>query len=145
MTQEIQIASVAQASEIVGVLRDSIIELCTAEHQHDADTLETWLENKTIDNVACWLNDETQRMFVAIVDQQVAGVGLIHREGEIGLGGELLARMETQARQWGIKKLYLFSMKAARTFYEHHGFTSSDGIQSGFGVSVCYPYRKTFT
>src|ERR1700675_216886 len=73
------------AEAAVEVLRRSITELCTLDHHGDADTLAKWLANKTRQNFLAWLTKEDNFCVVAEANDQVLGVGLIHRSGEIRL------------------------------------------------------------
>jgi GNAT superfamily N-acetyltransferase len=143
------------AEAAVEVLRRSIMELCELDHHGDADTLAKWLANKTRENFVAWLANEENFCLVAEVNDQVLGVGLIHRSGEIrlcylapgaqrqGVGKAIYLALEEKAKAWGVKRLYLESTVAARSFYERVGFRSASVARPGFGISHCHPYEKT--
>jgi GNAT superfamily N-acetyltransferase len=151
----IRLAHLDDVPDIVGVLRDSITELCDLDHQGDRETLALWLKNKTVPNVSNWMSDPSQNMFVAQIETEIAGVGLVHEGGEIrlcyispgwigtGSGRLLLEAMENQARNWGLDSVFLSSTNKARTFYEHHGYQPGLCTKPGFGLSICYGYEKS--
>lgn len=143
--------------EAVAVLRQSITELCVLDHQGDTATLEKWLSNKTPDQFARWLSNPDSRLLVALVGPAMAGVGALHRSGEIrlcyvrpgftklGVGRALLDALEAEARAWQLERVTLHSSLTARHFYERCGYVSAGDSLSGFGVSRAYPYAKSLT
>ena len=60
-----------EAAAICEVLRRSIIELCVLDHQNDPVRLAEWLANKTPENVASWIADPDNRIFVAVAEGKV--------------------------------------------------------------------------
>ena len=136
------------------VLRRSITELCTLDHHGDAGTLAKWLANKTPRDFLSWLAKEDDFCVVAEANDQIMGVGLLHRSGEIrlcylapgaqgrGLGKAIHAALEEKARAWGLKRLHLESTVSARPFYERVGYRSVGAAKPGFGISHCHPYEK---
>lgn len=138
----------------VEVLRRSITELCTLDHHGDAATLAQWLANKTTRDFLSWLAAEDNFCVVAEANDQIMGVGLLHRGGEVrlcylapgaqgqGLGKAILGALEEKAREWGLRKLHLESTVSARPFYERVGYRSAGAAKPGFGISHCHPYEK---
>jgi putative acetyltransferase len=143
--------------EAVAVLRQSITELCVLDHQGDTATLEKWLSNKTQAQFARWLGNPDSRLLVALVGPAMAGVGALHRSGEIrlcyvrpgftkmGVGRALLDALETEAHAWHLERVTLHSSLTARHFYERCGYVSAGDAVPGFGVSRGYPYAKSLT
>jgi GNAT superfamily N-acetyltransferase len=137
------------------VLRRSITELCVADHRGDLDTIEKWLANKTPQNILAWLANDDNFCVVADENDRLAGIGLLHREGEIrlcylapgeqrrGIGKAIYLALEAKAKAWGVHKLRLESTVAARSFYERLGYRAAGAARPGFGVSHCHPYEKT--
>jgi hypothetical protein len=50
-------ATLADTERALLVVRQSITQLCVADHRNDAATLERWLANKTPEQFARWLAD----------------------------------------------------------------------------------------
>ena len=73
------------AAAAAEVLRRSITELCTLDHHDDAGTLAKWLANKTPRDFLSWLAKEDDFCVVAEANDQIMGVGLLHRSGEVRL------------------------------------------------------------
>jgi len=152
-----RLATAADAHEAVAVVRRSISELCAADHQHDAPTLERWLRNKTPEHFSAWCENLDNRLVIAERDSALAGVALLHRSGEIrlfyvapegiraGVGRALLRALEGHARSWGIVTLRLDSSLTARHFYERCGFVTAGDKAVRFGVLCVYPYLKTLS
>lgn len=138
----------------VAVLRQSITELCVADHQNDPETLRQWLQNKTIEAFLSWLESSETYVVVGETDGIVCGVGSVHTSGEInlcyvqpgreriGVGGAILSALETRARNWGLSNLRLKSSINARPFYERHGYVSTGASTCGLGRLRCHPYAK---
>jgi len=125
-----------------------------AQGSGDADTLAQWLANKTTRDFLSWLAAEDNFCVVAETNDQIRGVGLLHRSGEVrlcylapgaqgqGLGKAILRVLEEKAREWGSRKLHLESTVSARPFYERAGYRSAGAAKPGFGISHCHPYEK---
>jgi len=149
-----RVATAADAHRALEVVRQSITQLCGADHQHDGPTLERWLRNKTPEHFNAWCADPDNRLLVAERASGLAGVALLRRSGEIclfyvcpdcvrvGVGRALLLALEAQALAFQISALKLDSTLAARPFYERYGFTSEGESTVHFGVLRGYPYRK---
>jgi GNAT superfamily N-acetyltransferase len=147
-------ALAADAAEAIEVVRSSIRELCVIDHDNDSQTLDHWLANKTWSNFATWLQNPDNFCVVAELRDRIAGVGLLHRSGEIrlfyvapgaqrlGIGGAICTALEECGRSWKLPALELCSTAAARAFYAAHGFEPSGPQQHIHGKLACFPYRK---
>jgi N-acetylglutamate synthase-like GNAT family acetyltransferase len=152
-----RLATAADTQQALDVIRESIAQLCAADHQHDALTLERWLRNKTPEYFDTWRSDADSRIVVAEVQSTLVGVSALHRSGEVrlfyvrpscvrsGVGQALLLAVEAHARGWNIATLKLTSSLTARGFYERFGFTSAGDSTHLFGVLRGYPYTKTLS
>jgi len=101
-----------------------------------------------------WLTDPDNHVVVALVGDRLAGVGMLHRSGEIrlfftapgvqrqGIGTAIHASLETHARTWGLQRLHLHSTWLACTFYEALGYRSHGDAEVLFGALRGYPYEK---
>jgi GNAT superfamily N-acetyltransferase len=145
------------AAAAAALLRDSITQLCVADHQNDPVALEQWLHNKTPEHFLQWLANPESCIVVAEMEAVLCGVGGIRKNGELdfcyilpgrerlGIGRSLLSALEAQAALWGLGKLHLISTLTARHFYERHGFVLSDAEPaSKFGLPD-YHYIKLLT
>ena len=149
-----RVATAADAHRALEVVRQSITQLCGADHQHDGPTLERWLRNKTPEHFNGWCADPDNRLLVAELDSAIAGVAELRRSGEIclfyvrpdcvrvGVGRALLLALEAHARAWQITALKLDSTLSARPFYERYGFASEGQSSLHYGVLRGYPYSK---
>ncbi|MDE2461315.1 MAG: GNAT family N-acetyltransferase [Gammaproteobacteria bacterium] len=154
MTLAVRPANSRDTEAAVKLVRRSITELCTADHRDDAATLDQWLANKTPENFRAWISDPDNFCVVAEDAGVVHGAGLLHRDGEIrlmylapgsqrqGTGRAIHAALETQARTWGLRMLFLDSTSLARSFYEALGYRATGEAKPRFGVLMCYPYEK---
>ncbi len=70
-------AAPEDAEAAVAVVRESITRLCVADHQNDPVTLESWLQNKTVDNFARWLASGDNHLVVSVLDSMIAGIALL--------------------------------------------------------------------
>src|SRR4051812_9565770 len=152
-----RLATSADAEQALDVVRQSITQLCAADHQHDEPTLERWLRNKTPEYFNRWCADPDNRLLVAVLDSALAGVALLRRPGEVhlfyvrpdcvraGVGHALLLALEFHARAWNIATLTLSSTLTARFFYERHGFVSAGDSLLHYGVLRGYPYSKALS
>jgi N-acetylglutamate synthase-like GNAT family acetyltransferase len=150
-------ATAADALEALAVIRQSITELCVADHQHDQPTLERWLRNKTPEHFENWCRDPDSHIIVAELESGIVGVAALHRSGDIrlfyvrpgcirsGVGRALLLALEAHARASHIPTLKLESSLTARPFYERFGFSAVGDSLHRFGVLRGYPYTKTLS
>lgn len=134
----IQPAQVRDAVAICDVVRRSIIELCVLDHQNNQAWLDEWLENKTVENIAAWIADPGNRMFVAVSEGAILAVGLVRTSGEIalnyvspegrfqGISRAMLNRLEHAARELGLRKVVLTSTITAHDFYVAAGYADCE-------------------
>jgi len=153
-TVSTRLATAADAADALDAVCQSITKLCVADHQHDPETLERWLRNKTPEHFNRWCADPESRLVVAVIDAAIVGVAALHRSGEVrlfyvrpecirsGAGRALLQAVEAFARAWRIKSLKLESTLSARRFYERCGFVSAGESTLHYGVLRGYPYTK---
>ena len=168
MSLEIRIAHAGDASAACNVLRRSITECCVLDHHDDPAILGAWLGNKTPHMVASWFASPSNFSLIAVEAGEVVGVALLTRAGKValchllpeargvGIGKALLARIEAQAGEWGIKVLQLYSTAGAEGFYACHGYVRAGNASSSYGVktifywkqlgdlAACAPLRKRF-
>lgn len=154
MNIEIRPAVVADASQACAVLRRSITECCVADHHDDPAILQSWLGNKTSDNVASWIDSPSNHTLVALADGALVGVALLTQAGKLslcyllpearhaGIGKALLQGMETQARAWDISVLRLHSTASARDFYARNGYIHAGKEKSCYGVECDFFWKK---
>jgi GNAT superfamily N-acetyltransferase len=131
---DIRPARSADAAEVCQVLRQSIAELCDADHHNDPAILNRWLANKTPEIVATWIDDPEGHMFVALENGAIVGVASMNAAGEItlnyvspdarfrGVSKALLARLETEAAELGHMHCTLTSTVTAQRLYVSAGY-----------------------
>lgn len=153
MSIHIRTATPDDALAACTVLRRSILECCTQDHQNDQAILASWLGNKTAHNVSTWLAAPTNHTLVAERDGELVGVALLTQAGKLslcyvlpevqhsGVGKALLARVEAQAREWGIGVVRLHSTASARAFYARNGYTDAGKEKSCYGLE-CHFFWK---
>lgn len=147
-------AQAEDAQAAVDVVRRSIIELCGPDHKGDSATLAKWLENKTPGHFTRWLATESNYCAVALEHDQLVGVTMLNRGGEVslfylaphvigkGIGRSLHVALEMKAVSWQLKRLHLESTSVARSFYEAMGYVPTGGAKPRFGVLRSFPYEK---
>lgn len=123
------------------VLRQSIQELCVADHGNDARLLEGWLANKTPENVRTWIETPDVTFMVAERDQVIIGVGAVTADGHIvlnyvspkarfqGVSKAVLVAMEEHLRQQGCDFSRLHSSLTAHRFYQSAGYRDDGEAQ----------------
>ena len=138
---QIRKARVEDAAKACDVLRRSISELCAADHNNDPALLAGWLANKTPENVAAWISDPGNVVFVALDDGRMAGVAAMNRTGRIslnyvspdvrfmGVSKALLARLECNAKELGHAQCTLESTKTALRFYRAAGYREREASE----------------
>jgi GNAT superfamily N-acetyltransferase len=142
------------APAAIAIVRDSITQLCAADHRNDAATLERWLANKNPQTFVAWIANPDNFCVVAASGSQLHGVGLLQRRGEVllfylapgqqrrGIGARIHAALEEQARAWRLSRMYLQSTRLACAFYEAMGYREAGPALRLFGVMDAYPYEK---
>jgi GNAT superfamily N-acetyltransferase len=151
---QIRPAALHDATGACSVLRRSITESCVLDHRHQSDILQSWLGNKTPDNVASWIASPSNYTLVAERDGEVVGVALVTQAGKLslcyllpevqhaGIGKALLNGVEAQARAWGVSVLRLHSTATARDFYARNGYVLAGKEKSCYGVECDFFWKK---
>lgn len=149
----IRAAQTTDAESACDVLRRSISECCTEDHQNDPGRLAGWLNNKTPENVSAWIAHEDNISRVAELDGRIVGFAMLHTSGHLalnyilvdvlyqGIGKALLQSLETAAEKLGVYQITLESTRTARDFYTSNGFESS-GPPNTESPITGYPMRK---
>lgn len=150
----VRVATKRDAAGAAEVVRDSIRELCAADHANDPAMLELWLSNKNASHLEQWILEPTNYVVVVHRGELMVGFGLLHRSGEIqlcyvspghtrrGIGQLVMRALEAQAQRWQLPQLKLTSTYLGRAFYESLGYVASGPAQAVFGTVVGYPYEK---
>ncbi|RBO97608.1 GNAT family N-acetyltransferase [Pseudochrobactrum asaccharolyticum] len=151
---EIRAARQDDAAEICLVLRRSITELCVADHNNDPQILDPWLANKTLENLHAWIARAGQTYRVAVIDDQIAGVGAVSAtEGVLlnyvspdfryrGVSKALMAVLEDWLKEQGQVVCRLTSTATARLFYETIGYLPDGEPQTGRSGNPAFPMKK---
>ena len=154
MVVEIRLAGPDDAEAACRVLRRSITECCALDHHDDPQVLQSWLGNKTPENVASWTASPSNCMLVALRDGELVGVSLLTQAGKLslcylvpeaqhsGLGKAMLDGIEAQARSWGIGVLRMHSTATARDFFSRHGYILAGKEKSCYGVECDFLWKK---
>jgi GNAT superfamily N-acetyltransferase len=147
----IRAATQADAPEAGSVLIRSITELCVGDHHNDPDLLASWLVNKTIRNVAAWIDSPNLYSVVGVDESGICGFGSASQLGEVllcyvdprarflGVSSMMLEALETRALSWGLKELHLTSTRTALRFYKRRGYVVAGATESELEV----PMTKT--
>lgn len=147
-------AEQGDADATADVLRQSITQLCHADHQNDAAVLAKWLANKTPQSFRTWLANPNNFCVVAEDNELLLGVGMLGRNGKIhllylrpgaqrrGIGKALYRALEQKAGAWELHRLFLESTTAACAFYESMGFVRTGDAVRGFGATPSLAYEK---
>jgi GNAT superfamily N-acetyltransferase len=146
-TPSIRPAVRADAEGACRVLRRSITESCRADHRDDPALIAGWLENKTPDNLRAWIQSRGY-LVVAEHNGEIVGVAMLGGNGKItlcyllpelrfqGVGRQLLAALETEARARGVTVLRLESTKTALSFYQRNGYAEAGVVHSEVGLDA---------
>ncbi|MBW6396504.1 GNAT family N-acetyltransferase [Roseomonas sp. HJA6] len=144
---EIRPAIAADAEAASALLRQSIRELCVADHGHDPAILDRWLANKTPEQFRAWLKSPGLHVLVATEGEARLAVGSVSSEGRIGLNyvapaarfrgvsKAMLAALEDQARRAGATRCTLESTVTAQRFYRAAGYVETGPTISQFGTA----------
>lgn len=151
---QIRTAAPEDAVAACAVLRRSIQECCAEDHKNDSALLDSWLGNKTPEQVAAWIAAPANHTLVAERDGEVVGVALVTQAGKLslcyalpevqhsGVGKALLAGAEAKAREWGISVMRLHSTLAAREFYARNGYTNAGKDKTCYGMECDLFWKK---
>lgn len=153
----IRTARIDDAAKACDVLRRSITELCSRDHHDDPAILRGWLANKTPGNVKQWIEDDGNRVLVAVEGDTVLAVGAVKTDGEItcnyvspdarfrGVSRAMIAALEAAALDFGNDACHLISTETARRFYLSAGYQEVGVPQGKFGTTGSYPMLKRLT
>jgi GNAT superfamily N-acetyltransferase len=140
------------AEEACLIVRSSISELCSLDHQGDRNTLDLWLANKTAANMQRWIREH--HVLVAAEASAILGVAAMTSSGEIilnyvapdarfrGVSKALLRGLEVRATKLRIRLLTLKSTATAVHFYRSVGYTESGAPMQGYGITMGHPMQK---
>ncbi|SHG67924.1 GNAT family N-acetyltransferase [Massilia sp. CF038] len=154
MVIDIRTAALEDASAACHVLRRSIAESCELDHRQQPDILQSWLGNKTPDNIASWIASPSNYTAVALRDGELVGVALVTQAGKLslcyllpeaqhaGIGKALLEKCEQQARAWGVSVLRLHGTATARAFFARNGYVLAGKEKSCYGVECDFFWKK---
>ncbi|WP_036168087.1 GNAT family N-acetyltransferase [Massilia sp. 9096] len=154
---EIRQATPDDAPAACSLLRRSIEHGCAADHAERPEILQTWLGNKTPQNVASWFGSPTNHAVVAQAQVhgviELIGLALVNQAGRLalcyvdpawlrhGVGSALLDAIETQARAWNISKLHMHSPASASPFFERLGYVNSGKDRACFGLECDFLWK----
>ena len=139
--------------EIYRIIRNSIINLCAADHSNEKGNLENWLAARSPENLEKLLFDGKSQAFVCIENEKVIGVSHIKKDGELtlcyvhseyagkGIGRIILEAAEKQADIWKLEEINLISTATAKRFYLAQGFEENGAPISYFGMPG-FPLKK---
>jgi GNAT superfamily N-acetyltransferase len=139
------------------VLRQSISELCGADHRNDPVIFRRWLANKTPEIVASWIIRSGSSVLVTVEDGSILAVGCVTNAGEItpnyvlpdarfrGVSRAVVTALEARALERGADRCTLISTETARRFYRSAGYVEYGAPQGKFGTTSSYPMSKRVT
>ncbi|NOJ50282.1 GNAT family N-acetyltransferase [Bradyrhizobium archetypum] len=151
---EIRDATPEDAAAACHVLRESISQLCVADHGNDPVMLNAWLANKTPAIVAGWTRQKANSLLLAVEGNAVLAVGSVTDAGEItlnyvapearfrGVSRALLRALEARAAERGNCRCTLTSTETAHRFYQSAGYIDDGAPTRKFGTSSGYPMSK---
>ena len=151
---EIRDATPDDAVAACHVLRESISQLCVADHRNDPAILNAWLANKTPETVTGWARQKGRSLLLAVEGDTVLAVGGVTDAGEItlnyvspdarfrGVSRALLRALEARAAERGSDRCTLTSTETAHRFYRSAGYVEDGPPQGKFGTTSSYPMSK---
>ncbi len=154
---EIRLAKLEDAQAALALVRRSIIELCKADHEGDAMTLEGWLANKSQKNMEAWITRPGSVVVLAEREGHLAGVGAFSAAGDVillyvapedrfqGVSKALLAACEKRAKDMRIPRLCLTSSITAQRFFLDRGYEIEEGASDIFDSDDGLDLRKELT
>ncbi len=143
-----------EAVEACSVIRQSIEELCGADHDGDPAILGPWLVNKTPERVRTWIESNPAGVLVGVSPDEIAGMGAVLRDGRIvlnyvapwarfrGVSKGLLRAMENRAAELGNTSCTLTSTVTAHGFYRSRGYEDVGEPVTSFGGKPAFPMRR---
>jgi len=151
---EIRDAIADDAAAACEVLRQSISQLCIADHRNDPAILTAWLANKKPEIVAAWATQPGNSLLVAVEGNAICAVGSVTDAGEItlnyvapaarfrGVSRALLAALEARAAERGNTRCTLTSTETAHRFYQSTGYVDVGAPVGKFGTLSGYPMSR---
>ncbi|MBB3995163.1 N-acetylglutamate synthase-like GNAT family acetyltransferase [Sulfitobacter undariae] len=127
----------SDAVSAIKVLRASISELCSPDHNDDEREIAGWIANKTELAWKSWVNREDAAVYVAEIADEIVGVGMVDQCGEIllnyvrpdarfsGVSKSILNALEEFARSQHVHQCFLESTETAKNFYEKCGYQAT--------------------
>jgi hypothetical protein len=140
-------AKVEDAKSIVVVLRRSISESCLLDHSNDTSLIESWLSNKTEEQVIQWIENQSLFLNVAMIEADIVGVGMVTTAGEIslcyvlpgflrlGAGASIIKGLESYLLSRGVTRSVVVSTVTALKFYSHMGYEISGKMMNVHGIN----------
>jgi predicted enzyme related to lactoylglutathione lyase/GNAT superfamily N-acetyltransferase len=152
----IRSAITADAARMCEVFTRSVQEVCGPDYGNDAEILDSWCANKQPEIVAEWIGNADNFFVVAELHPHgIVGAAMYKRsEASVylcyvvpeglhrGVGSQLLAAMEAEAKRLGHAEIILNSTITAQAFYKRHGYLP-DGPSTFWGKIRCFPMRKS--
>ena len=138
------------------VLIASITDLCHADHRGDPAIIAGWTRNKTPDSVARWVANPDLLVLVAVLEGEIAAVGMLNGPDEIGLNyvspdfrfrgvsKAMVLALEDAMRERGTATGRLTSTQTAHAFYRAMGWQDAGPPETGHNVPG-FPMRKVLT
>jgi len=154
MSIEIRQATPNDAAAACAMLRRSIEEGCALDHSGRPDVLQTWLGNKTPQNVLSWFSSPSNYAVVAEREGELVGTALLTQAGKLalcyvvpellhsGVGRMLVQAIEAQARAWNISKVHMHSPTSASPFFERNGYVNAGKDKACFGLECDFLWKK---
>ncbi len=151
---QIRDAIAEDAAAACHVLRQSIEQLCEADHRNDPVILARWLSNKTAANVAAWMARADSSLLLVVEDDGILAVGNVTDAGEItlnyvapnarfrGASRILLAALEARAVLRGNLRCNLFSTETAHRFYRARDYVDDGPPDRKYGTEGGYKMSK---
>ena len=151
---EIRDATPDDAEAACEVLRQSISQLCLADHRNDTAILSAWLANKKPEIVAAWVSQPGNSLLVATEGGPIIAVGSVTDAGEItlnyvapaarfrGISRALLGALEVRAAERGNTRCTLTSTETAHRFYQSSGYVDDGAPLGKFGTNAGYPMSR---
>ena len=151
---EIRDATSDDANAVCDVLRESISQLCVADHGNDPASVDRWLSYKKPEIIAAWSTQPENSLLVAVEGGAILGVGSVTDAGEItlnyvapdsrfrGVSRALLGALEMRAAERGNTRCSLTSTETAHRFYLSGGYIDDGAPVGKFGTRSVYPMSK---
>jgi len=152
-TLKVRQARVTDASACSTVLCASIRELCIADHHADEQVIARWLDNKTPETLRSWIQSSESTIYVAEIDDNIAGVGGVSGSEvalnyvspyyrNAGVSTAILNELEKVLLDFGIRNAQLTSTGTAHNFYRRAGWLDSGKPVESLGI-LGFPMKKT--